>query len=272
MISWHKTEWATHRISQTVTFRNQLLLLALLPAMLLLAGCPVTQSQETPVEALQFDEENTGAQYHVYLPSYYDAQRDWPMVITLHGTYGFDSASAQIKEWKALAEEKGFIVVAPVLKSVQGILPTVKSLHMSDLQVDEQIILNVLDAVCGKYHVDRKSVMLTGFSAGGFPMYYTGLRNPTKFNMLAARSANYEPELIENVPMNDDIRRLPIAIYWGKSDLKPIHDDSWAAFRYLRTHQCKKVEEFEFVGGHLRRPDLAYKHWLKYLPERHTKK
>lgn len=272
MQTWNSVIAMGYRANTRLMARKPLIMLGLLSAAFLLCGCPVTQSQDTPVDSIQFYEENTGARYQLYVPSHYDAQRDWPLVITLHGTYGFDSDTAQINEWKALAEEKGFIVAAPALKSVQGILPTVDSLHQSDLQADEQIILGVLDAVCGKYHVDRQSVLLTGFSAGGYPMYYTGLRNPTKFSALAARSANYEAEIVENIPMNDDIRRMPIIIYWGKNDLQPIHDGSWAAFRYFRTHQCKKAIQFEFVGGHLRRPDLAYSRWIKYLPDKHKQK
>jgi len=100
--------------------------LVLAPLLGLLAGCPIPQSQDTPVPQKYIDAragEHDG--YWLYVPSNYTPGRAWPLVITLHGTYGFESSSAQIREWKALAQEKGFIVAAPRLRSVQGVLPVV---------------------------------------------------------------------------------------------------------------------------------------------------
>ena len=110
---------------------SKLPLLLILPLATILAGCPVTQEQQTPVEPLAM--KAGGYKYWLYVPSDYSADRDWPMVVTLHGTFGFDDGDAQIREWKRLAEDNGLIVVAPALSSVQGILPVVKSLWYKDL-------------------------------------------------------------------------------------------------------------------------------------------
>lgn len=244
-------------------------LYALLPLLAVLAGCPVTQSQQTPVAATRVKEVSTGSGYWLYVPSTYDAQRDWPLVITLHGTYGFDDSEAQIREWKYLAERHGLIVAAPDLRSVQGILPVVRSQWYKDLATDEKTILAVMEDISRHYKVDPNAVLLTGFSAGGFPMYYTGLRNPTRFNMLVARACNSDVEMLSKIELTDAARKLPIAIFWGKDDLKKIHDDSWAAFRYLREHKCLKAEQKQIPGGHLRRPDVTYGLWIKHLPTKY---
>jgi phospholipase/carboxylesterase len=235
-----------------------------------LCGCPVTQSQNVPVAAMHVVQDDTGIKYWLYVPSYYSSQKDWPLVVTLHGTVPFDPALFQINEWKALAEEKGFLVAAPELKSSQGILPVIKKLWFNDLRADEQTIMGTIDAICGRYHVDRKAVLLTGFSSGGFPLYYTGLRNPQRFNMLIARSCNSDMDIFESIPITDQTRQLPMMISAGK-DEHFIPTQSWQAFRYLRERKCTLVKHEEIRGGHIRRPDLAYKHWLKYLPERHRR-
>ena len=165
----------------------------LLPLAGLLCGCPVTQSQDTPVDALQLRASATREPAQVYVPSYHSLDRQWPLVITLHGTHGWDGYRRQMMEWKDLAERKGLVVVSPYLKSPQGILPVIRSLWRKDLAHDEQTILSLIDQLAERYNVDRKAVMLTGFSAGGYPMYYTGLRNPDRFRSVSAFSSSPGP-------------------------------------------------------------------------------
>ncbi|MDY6912855.1 MAG: alpha/beta hydrolase-fold protein [Planctomycetota bacterium] len=244
-------------------------LLFILPMVAFMAGCPVTQSQDTPVSAMHLTETQTGGKYWLYVPSYYDKERDWPLVVTLHGTYGWDGAKRQVNEWKYLAEQRGLIVASPQLRSVQGILPVIKGLWFEDLKKDERMILSVVDDVSREYNVKPGLVLLTGFSAGGYPLYYTGLRNPKRFDMLIARGCNSSLDLFEKVELTDAARDLSVLIFWGKHDLKSIRNQGWQAFRYLREHQCFRVRRKEIRGGHLRRPDVAYQQWRRRLPKRH---
>lgn len=229
-----------------------------------LSGCPVTQPQQTPVDAKHLTESQSGRDYWLYVPSYYDGSRDWPLVITLHGTHGWDSSRAQIKEWKHLAEQQGFIVAAPSLKSVQGIAPVVRQWWYDDVRSDEQAILRLLEELTESHAVDKNAVILTGFSAGGYPLYYTGLRNPEKFDMVIARACNSDTGLLDQVELTEETRKLPVVIFWGKDDLKPLRDQSWQAFRYLRERGCVNTEREELKGGHLRRPEFAWSIWQEY--------
>ncbi len=233
-------------------------------SLVFLAGCPVTQPQDTPVDALRLRASRSNSKYWVYVPSYYNDHREWPLVVTLHGTHGFDGSRAQIKEWKALAEEKEFIVVAPDLKSVQGILPVIEGFWMKDLERDEKAVLDIIDELAQKYRIDEDLIMLTGFSAGGYPLYYIGLRNFNRFDILIARACNTDLEIFEKIQLTEQMRKLPIFIYWGKDDPK-IRGDSWEAYRWLREHRFFDTERDEIKGGHLRRPEVAYEHWLKKL-------
>lgn len=237
----------------------------------LVAGCPVTQRQDAPASALRIKTERGKAKYWLYVPADYSADRDWPLVITLHGTHGWDSSRAQIAEWKYLADQRGLIVAAPDLKSVQGILPVYPKLWFNDLAADEENILAVIDEICGKYRVDRSCILLTGFSAGGYPLYYVGLRNPQRFNMLVARNTNSSIRLFERIELTDEARNLPIVIFWGKDDLREINKQSWQAVRWLGEHGFKKLTRKKFRGGHLRRPETTYSFWKQTLPERHVR-
>ena len=238
----------------------------------LLGGCPLPPHPPTPVQPKPHTERTTGRRYWLYVPSTYSADREWPMVISLHGTYGWDGAWRQAMEWKYVAEQHGFLVAAPEMRSVQGILPTVDALWLKDLAKDEELILAMIDEVAGAYRIDRKAIMLTGFSAGGYPMYYVGLRNPDRFGMLIARACNSEHKIFERIPVTDETRKLPVTIYWGKDDLGAIQKESWQAFRWLREHGFKEAKRKRVQGGHLRRPELAYQYWQPYLPEKHRQK
>jgi poly(3-hydroxybutyrate) depolymerase len=235
----------------------------------LLSGCPVFQSTDTPVSEVKAVEATTDTPYWIYVPSTYSDERDWPLVITLHGTNPWDTYTAQILEWKDLAEKKGFIVVAPNLSSSQGIFPHAnRQSWYQDLARDERVILAVLDEVRGKYRIDKdpNATLLSGFSAGGFAMFHTGLRNPQRFGMLIARACNTDVQMMEDlVPVTDGAKRMPIAIYWGK-DEAVLTKQGYEVFEYLRRHGFKKAKMQEVLGGHLRRPELAYKLWLEHLP------
>lgn len=244
----------------------------LLPALaaLGLTGCPVLQDTDTPVDPIQTVSPRTDTEYWIYVPSYYRADRAWPLVITLHGTDSFprwDTSRKQIDEWRALAEEKGFIVVAPELDSVQGILPVPDSRRLRQLRADEQAILSVLDDAALQYRIDMDKVLLTGFSAGGFPLYFTAARNPRRFACMVARSCNSDQDLLEAVPITDQVRQMPGLILWGKSDPKTLRDQSWQAFRHFR-RQGWKVQRDLFEGGHLRRPRPAWEFFARQMQHR----
>ena len=246
--------------------------MAFLPLLVLLAGCPVTQRQDVPNPQQSLKEPTAKQDYSLYVPSYHSADRKWPLVITLHGTHGWDGHVRQVKEWKYLAEQKGLVVAAPYLKSVQGILPRIKSIWFKKLESDEKTILALMDTLIPKYNIDPNAVLLTGFSAGGFPMYYVGLRNPTRFNMLIARACNSSISLFERIKFTDQTRKLPVTIFCGKDDLKPIQDQSWQAFRYLRgRRRCFNTRKKDTKGGHQRRPDIAYQLWLPHLPDEYKR-
>lgn len=236
------------------------------------SGCPVWQEQDTPVQEFRRVESLTQAGYYLYVPSDYGPQRAWPLVVTLHGTHGFDGAQAQAREWKALAEKRGFIVLAPSLASPQGILPVFRGARRRALETDERRVLAAMAEVKHSYNIDPRAVMITGFSAGGFPLYYIAMRNPRLFNAVIARACNCDLEILKSIPVTDDMRKTPVLIFFSKtgitpisSNLNPVARESWAVYRHLRENGCKKVKIDAVSGGHHRRPDVAYGFWRKHL-------
>lgn len=227
-------------------------------------GCMITQSQDTPVDHEIKENPVTDTGYYIYVPSTYDRSKRYPLVITLHGTWPWDTAWHQIREWKALAEEKQFIVVVPKLDSAQGILPVGDSWLEDHLAEDEQEILSLRRLIVSRYSIDKKKILLTGFSAGGLPMFYVGLRHPEQFQMLIGRAVNCDERLLQSVERNlkPSSRRIPVVLIIGKDD-PALQKSSWGALAWLRRHgwTSKNANRDEVRGGHLRRPETAYIHW-----------
>ena len=239
----------------------------LLPLAAACGGCPVWQSQQVPVPATLETEQTTGVRYWRYVPTGYSPDRAWPMAVALHGTIPYDTAKRQIDEWKRLAEDEHFIVVAPELQSTQGLSPIVDKNWTDKLKRDEKVILAVMDEMCQNYRIESSAILLHGFSAGGFPLLYTGLHNPERFSAMVARGCNCRQELLDQLEVTDETRKLPVLIICGKDDSPIIQKQSWMAFRFLRENRCFKAEHDEFRGGHIRRPDLAYKYWRRHWPK-----
>ena len=237
------------------------------------SGCPyVPPSTDHP--HVKVTEPVTHNRYFLYVPSYYTADRDWPLAVTLHGTNPWDGQTRQILEWRDTAERHGLIVAAPQLASTQGavpVVPTVWYAYEKSLAADERAILAVIDHVSRTHRIDPESILLTGFSSGGFPLYYAGLRNPERFDMLIARDCNGSVDMLKRIKLTDAARKLPIMIFWGKDDLPTICAQSWDSFRYLRENRCFATKRKVIRGGHLRRPDVARQIWAERLPARHRR-
>ena len=241
---------------------------AVVMTMGVVAGCPITQSQDVPNEILTRHDNVTGAKYYLYVPSSYDGKKSVPLVMTLHGTWPWDQAWMQIREWVALAEEEGFIVVAPRMSdiSTQGITPVSDSIRTKRLANDDRSIMAIRREMLTRYRIDPKQVILTGFSAGGFPMYYTGLRHPEAFGMLIARACNSDEQLLAATPsLPEKAVRPPVGIFVGKDD-SALQEFAWGALRYLRRNGWSKKNSTikKTDGGHLRRPGTAWELWQKY--------
>jgi poly(3-hydroxybutyrate) depolymerase len=237
------------------------------------AGCPIFQTQDTPVPELQKFEASTHSTYWLYVPSNYQADRPTALVVTLHGTPGFDDASAQVREWKNLAEENHFIVLSPQLASTQGILPVGSQTRIRDVQADEQRILACVQEVRRQYNIAPDSIGLTGFSGGGYAMYYTGLRHADIFAAVVARECSSDVSLLADIQPTDQARKMPILIFCGStsinplaSGLNPILDQSRKVYAYLLEHDYKKAKFKMTEGGHYRRPEMAYRFFTRTLP------
>jgi phospholipase/carboxylesterase len=75
-----------------------------------------------------------------------------------------------------------------------------------------------LDAVCQRYPVDRKRLVIGGFSQGGFMAYQLALRDPDRFAGLMALSSWLPSETARAIPKQPGHASLPTLVVHGSRD------------------------------------------------------
>ncbi|MGO9603143.1 MAG: alpha/beta hydrolase [Candidatus Binataceae bacterium] len=75
-----------------------------------------------------------------------------------------------------------------------------------------------IDAAIERYPVERRKMVVLGFSQGGMMAYRLALTNPSKYAALVALSTWFPPELKEMVTDRDAIERLPTMVQHGRAD------------------------------------------------------
>ena len=113
------------------------------------------------------------------------------------------------------------------------------------------------------YNIDRSNVLMTGFSGGGFPVYFLGLRHPDIFTCVVARNANFNRSSIQGWYPPEALRQ-PIMVYYGQNDPGAIQSQSEAAITFLSSSGFR-VKTAVIPGvGHDRHPEVAMNFWLSH--------
>lgn len=139
-----------------------------------------------------------GRMYELYRPTSYDRTKAWPLVVVCAGGW-FDSASEQIDTWRSLADSRGFLVVAPKLKSLPGGLKPDPADWTQTLKDNEAHILAAVNHVRAGHNISDDRIFLYGWSDGAVAALFAGLRNPQQFRAVSAAQPDYEDGMLVDV-------------------------------------------------------------------------
>jgi phospholipase/carboxylesterase len=145
--------------------------------------------------------------FSLYVPEYYSSDREWPLVMALHG--GSGNGRNFLWSWLRDARSFGGILVAPTASG--------QTWALMGQDADTPNLNRILDDVCGRWNIDRKRLLLTGMSDGGTFCYVTGLDGASAFTHLAPVSATFHPLMAEMADA-DRLRGLPIFLVHGRLD------------------------------------------------------
>ncbi|MCY2926799.1 MAG: hypothetical protein NT031_15445 [Planctomycetota bacterium] len=238
----------------------------LLPILTLLtliaaAGCSVPQDQNTRTwQRLEFDSV-THKGYWLFVPDTYTPAKPSPLIVTCHGTPPFDVANDHIREWKKIAEEYNCILLAPDMSGTDGIIGDGPVPAMKE---SENTVLSLISMVGYRYNIDMANIMLTGFSGGGFPTYWVGLRNPDVFRVVVLRSCDFCDYNLDGWFSPDAAGKQAIKIYYGEFDPAPIKVQSQSGMAFLTSRGFALAPE-DIVPGiwHERRPEVAMSFFME---------
>jgi len=186
------------------------------------------------------------ADYYLYVPAGAVPEVPLPLVITSHSTVTTADEEIGLQpdptwgcceespyphtRWYELAENtdnvnrhnQWFVVAAPAMSSANGGLVEPWT-GESQATTDEQRLLAVYDqivhteAAAYGFAIDTSRILLTGWSGGGIPTYYAGVRHPEVFSMIVSRQGNFDADMFDTAPQPLDTSLL-VAILNGLTD------------------------------------------------------
>jgi predicted peptidase len=159
--------------------------------------------QNRPRAGVQVEQEGRPYNYLLYLPEHYDAAKNWPLLIYLHGSGHRGLNLAKVKDCgppRLIVEGSRYpmIVVSPLCPDGHP--------------WDPVKVISFLDAVCERFHVDATRVYLTGVSMGGAGTWSTALYAAERFAAIAPLCGSSEPG--EATRLSD----LPVWAFHGALD------------------------------------------------------
>lgn len=197
-------------------------------------------------------------QFAVYIPPSYKPATPMPLLVDAHGNGG--SGPKEIKQWEMYADQIGFIVVCPSFQS---------SVLCSDefLKSDDKMLSNVMKRVLGSFNIDRKHILFTGFSGGGFATFYLASKDSQIFTALCFRSGNFGGEGTYNVKASfAPWRHRPVYMYLAEHDNPAINAQDIDGLAFLKKKVDPENLKYDMLpaSGHQSRPEYAAK-WFQTL-------
>lgn len=180
--------------------------------------------------------ENSKMEYKVYTPEQYDADREYPLFITLHG----DGTACNIEEfsdeWKPdTLLKKGFIVAY-----VQSSHPECTGGFgwTSDYGNSRKEITEAYDSILEKYSVDKNTVLVGGFSGGSMASLNLMMNDSFPIKGIVALCPNKTDDCTdENMKKAAERGTSMVLLEGEKSGEQPFHLElmEWAEKNNLRS-------------------------------------
>jgi poly(3-hydroxybutyrate) depolymerase len=157
--------------------------------------------------------------YRVYVPTTYNASKPYPLIVALHGLGANEDSlmDGYNRNLPTLAEERGYIVVAPLGYRVDGFygfsLPTDATPgDRRRVELSEQDVLEVLKRARADYRIDDSRIYLMGHSMGAIGTWAIGGKHAHIWAALAPFSGLGNPATIEAM------RQVPQIVVHGDAD------------------------------------------------------
>ncbi len=150
----------------------------------------------------------------VYVPADYDAGREWPLVVFLHGMgeRGDDGQrQAEVGIGKAIRQNPERFPCLVVMPQCSGSTTWTSSKNRSGAPASKHIDA-AIEHVMERYSVDEDRVSLTGLSMGGYGTFSYGAQNIERFSALMPICGGGDPD---NAAV---LAKRPMWVFHGGAD------------------------------------------------------
>lgn len=202
-----------------------------LPLAAILAAPALAQLPESPTHAriqsrtYHFMDAHTDLTYELYVPSSYDSETPSPLIVLLHGLGSRPERVIRYEGLTELAEERGYIVVAPMGYNERGWYGSRGRGRASnrgdaandpdDLgELSERDVMTVLDMTLQEFNIDREEIFLAGHSMGGGGTWHLAIKYPD----LWAGLGPVAPAIYTSPDALAAITDIPVIVVMGDSD------------------------------------------------------
>jgi len=147
--------------------------------------------------------------FSLYVPETYTPEREWPLIVALHG--GSGNGRDFLWTWLREARSLGYLLIAP------------KSYGDTWSEIDDHGLLEILGWIERYYRLDRRRILLTGLSDGGTYALLYGLAHRDVYRAIAPLCGVLHPAngVIGNL---ERAQGAPIYLVHGGQDfLFPVH-------------------------------------------------
>jgi poly(3-hydroxybutyrate) depolymerase len=219
-----------------------------------------------------FKEAGKEMEYALFVPSKHDKTKKTPLIVALHGLYSNPQQILRYPKFTDLAEEHGYILVAPMGYNTSGWYgakaPGLKKTEPENLgELSEKDVLNVLGLVKKEFLIDEDRIYLAGHSMGGGGTMHLAIKYPEVW----AAIAPIAPAIFRKTSELEKIKHIPVILVQGDADkLVPV-----ARVRPWAEEMKRLGMKHEYIevkgGGHV---DVAFQNLPRIFEffDKHVKK
>ena len=197
-----------------------------------------------PLEARSASASPGEKAYQVFIPRSYSPEREWPLILFLHGAgeSGSDGLLQTEFQMGSAIRRHSDLFESVVVFPQQG-----RSNHWT--QADLQMAMACVKQTCQRWRIDRRRLMLCGVSSGATGVWSLAAREPQRFAALLVVGGMVGPS--PSIPESDwvvppveaqpyawlaaRLRHLPIWIHHGDADPLVSVQDARLIVAALRT-------------------------------------
>jgi len=167
-------------------------------------------AQANMVHNIMHDGENRD--YLVHTPIDYNANKDYPLIINMHGLGGNRDQQQLYSQFDRVGDTAGVIIVYPqgLAVNFQGQNQTHWNAGFGTGVDDVGFLTKMLDQISLDYSVDEKRVYSTGMSNGGYMSYYLACEAGDRLTAIASVTGSMVFNVFRNCQPSQSIPALQI--------------------------------------------------------------